>query len=239
MNKCIIFLSKKEKYLKSAYKIKKNTKLNVDIIYIEDFIQNINKNEILEDSIIYFLCNSNLNKEIVNIASKTKCYIFNKRFFENNYTKLEIQKLLIKNKLCVPKIATYEDYRNLKYPVFCKENRHAGIVFKAYTNNTVKRILEKFDQKDFYIEESIECQQEIKYYYIKGNVYCKDTMDIPNVIYNNCDRIAKLLKLDIFSMDVIKNNNSYMIIDVNSSAGFYLLDDARNNLIYEIEKLEG
>ena len=52
MNKCIIFLSKEENYLKSAQKIKEGLKLQSDINYIEDFILEENKNERLENWIV-------------------------------------------------------------------------------------------------------------------------------------------------------------------------------------------
>lgn len=181
----------------------------------------------------------NENDTEKNVLNKTNCYIFNKKFFENNYTKLEIQKLLIENELCVPKLFTYKKAKELKYPVFCKENKHAGIIFKAYTSNTIERFFEKFNKKDFYIEESIDGQQEIKYYYVNENIYCKNNFEIPFIITNYCSKISKLLNLEIFSIDIIKNNDSYIIIDLNPSDGFYLLDDARNNLIAEIEKMEG
>ena len=147
MNKCIIFLSKKEEYLGSAKKIQNNINIKTDIIYIEDFMKVKNKGNLLENSIIYFLCNSNLIKKLVTILSKTNCYIFNKGFFENNYSKVEIQKILIENKLNVPKIF-YND-RDIKYPVFCKENKHGGIIFKAYTSKTIKEFFKRFN-KIFY-----------------------------------------------------------------------------------------
>ena len=227
MNKCIIFLSKKEEYLGSAKKIQDNINIKTDIIYIEDFMKVKNKVNLLENSIIYFLCNSNLIKKLVTILSKTNCYIFNKGFFENNYSKLKIQKILIENKLNVPKIF-YND-RDIKYPVFCKENKHGGIIFKAYTSKTIKEFFKRFNKRNFYIEENIDAQQEEKYYFIK----------ISKVIESYCDKISEILNLEIFSLDIINNNNSYIIIDVNSSAGFYLSDDARNSLIKEIEKMKG
>ena len=99
MDRCIIFLSKYEDYLKSAKKIKDNSNLKVNINYVEDFILKENKIEILKNSIIYFLCNSELNKKLVELLRNTNCYIFNKKFFESNYTKLEMQELLIKTDL--------------------------------------------------------------------------------------------------------------------------------------------
>ena len=49
--------------------------------------------------------------------------------------------------------------------------------------------------------------------------------------------MSGILKLKIFSIDIMKNNNQYIVIDVNPSAGFYMLDEARNNFIRELEKI--
>ena len=36
---------------------------------------------------------------------------------------------------------------------------------------------------------------------------------------------------------MIQRNDDYVVFDVNPSAGFYMLDEARNKLVYEIEKM--
>ena len=36
---------------------------------------------------------------------------------------------------------------------------------------------------------------------------------------------------------MIQRNDDYVVLDVNPSAGFYMLDEARNKLVYEIEKM--
>ena len=238
MNKCIIFLSRKENYLGSAIKIKNSTKMKIEIIYIEDFIKNNENINDIENSIVYFLCNSFLIKELIIKISKLNCYVFNEKFFEKNYTKYEIQKILINNKITVPNIIDYKEIKQIKYPVFCKENKHAGIIFQAYTCNTMEKFFEKFEKEEFYIEESIRGQQEIKYYYVKGKVYCKENSNIPHAIIKNCKSISRLLNLEVFSTDIIRNKKNYTIIDVNPAAGFYLLEDARNTLIKEFQKLE-
>lgn len=235
MNKCIIFLSRKENYIKSAIKIKKDSEILVNIIYIEDFIKIIDKEKILENSIIYFLCNSILINEILESAKHLECYIFNKYFFENKYTKIEIQNILISNKIRTPRL--YKNYKidEFEFPIFCKENRHAGIVFKAYTKETIIRFFEKFNQNNFYLEESLNIQEEVKFYYINGKVYSK--INILGDVNEDCIKIAKVLNLEIFSVDFIKYNNEYYIIDVNPSAGFYMLDNARMKFIDELKNI--
>ena len=156
MDKCIIFLSKEESYLGSAMKIKEQSNFYTEIIYIEDYIMNKKK---IENSIIYFLCNSNLVKEILNIKEINNCYIFNKKFFENNYTKLEIQNILQSNYIKVPRIIDKNSMNKINYPTFCKEDRHGGIVLKTYTSSTISRFFEKFNKDDFYLEESIVAKE--------------------------------------------------------------------------------
>ena len=236
--KCNIFLSKKENYLESAYKIKKEANFPVDIIWIEDFIESKDKVEKLNDSIIYFLCNSSLTKELAGSLKNIKCYICNREFFEKNYDKKEMQNILTYNKIETPKMFLDLTYNNIKLPVFCKENRHAGIIFKAYTHDTLNRFFEKFSRENFYIEESIDGDLEEKVYYIKGKKYYKNNEGVSSIIDEYCEKISKVLHLDIFSIDFIKRKGKYVIIDVNPSAGFFMHDDARNYLISEFEKLE-
>lgn len=237
MYKCIIFLSKYEDYFKSAKKIKDDSNLKVDINYIEDFILKENNIEMLKNSIIYFLCNSELNKELVKLLRNINCYIFNKRFFENNYTKLEIQELLSNSNINTPKVYQISHKNEMKLPILVKENRHAGMILEAYTKNTIEKFFGKFKEDNFYIEEKINGGQEIKYYYIKNNIYTRDGSIVDDIVKTYCGKISNALGLEIFSVDMIKKDCQYVVIDVNPSAGFYLLDEARNKLINEIERM--
>lgn len=237
MNKFNIFLSQKENYKESANKIVEALKIKADIIWIEEFMSTENKEEKLKDSIIYFLCNSTLVKELVKLLKETNCYIFNKEFFEKNYTKLEMQKKLINNKIETPQIFESFEIKKLKFPIFCKENVHAGIVFKIYTQNTINKFFERFSHDEFYLEESIESNLEMKLYVVYNNIYTKNNIEIPSCVKDICMKISRVLNLDIFSVDMIQKDSDYFVFDVNPSAGFYMLDEARNKLIYEIEKI--
>ncbi len=238
MDKCNIFLSKKENYQKSAEKIKNSLKIPTNIIWIEDFMVTENKEEKLKNSIIYFLCNSYLVKELINLLERVNCYIFNKDFFKRNYTKLETQKKLIDNNIKTPQIfENFEVVDKTKLPIFCKQNIHAGMVFKIYTVNTINKFFEKFDSDEFYLEEAIESNVESKFYFVKGNIYAKNNIEILNCVKKTCIKISSVLKLDVFSVDMIQRNDDYVVFDVNPSAGFYMLDEARNKLVYEIEKM--
>ncbi len=147
-----------------------------------------------------------------------------------------MQNILLHNNIRIPAIYKKLENNKIKFPIFCKENIHAGIVFKAYTENTLNKFFDKFSYRDFYIEESIDGQSESKYYYIRGNLYSKGKSKIESQVKQICEKIANVLDLEIFSVDIIKQNNEYIVIDVNPSAGFYLLDEARNKFINELEK---
>ena len=238
-NKCNIFLSKKEKYLGSATKIKNSSKVPVNIIWIEDFMSCENKKEILEDSIIYFLCNTSLIETLMKEIENVNCFIINKNFFKNNYEKEKIQNILASNNVKTPKIYCIDNnYENLVYPVFCKENKHAGMILKAYTQDTIVKFFERFDSRKFYLEESIEGDTEAKIYFVKNKIYYNKNIVESDAILETCKKVSKILNLDIFSIDFIKNNNEYVVIDVNPSAGFYMLDEARKDFINELEKLK-
>lgn len=233
MDKCIIFLSKEESYLGSAIKIKEQSNFYTEIIYIEDYIMNKKK---IENSIIYFLCNSDLVKEIVNIKEIKNCYIFNKKFFEKNYTKLGIQNILQSNYIEVPIIIDKNNINKINCPTFCKEDRHGGIVLKTYTSSTISRFFEKFNKDDFYLEESIVAQEELKLYFVRDSIYSKG--NINDILKTICIKVSKLLQLEIFSIDIIKDfEDNYYVIDVNPSAGFYMLDYARKELINNIDSI--
>jgi len=237
MNKFNIFLSRKENYKESANKIVKALKIRADIIWIEEFMCTENKEEKLKNSVIYFLCNSTLVKELVKSLKETNCYIFNKEFFEKNYTKLEMQKKLIDNEIKTPRIFENFDTKKSKLPIFCKENIHAGMVFKIYTQNTINKFFEKFSHDKFYLEESIESNLEIKLYVVNNNIYTKNDIEDPSCVKDICMKISQVLNLDVFSVDIIQKDSDYFVFDVNPSAGFYMLDEARDKLIYEIEKI--
>lgn len=236
MKECNIILSKTENYLNSAIKIKSSAKIKVNIIWIEEFMMQEEKEKRLENSILYFLCNTPLVKELVDLLENTNCYIFNEEFLKKNDTKLEIQEMLIKNQIDTPKIITDYKEKGIKIPIFCKENSHAGMVFQAYTKSTIEEFFEKFDTTKFYLEEVIN-GEEVKYYYVNQRIYAKDKLEISDKIRQVCKKVANLLRLEVFSIDFIKSKEGYKVIDVNPAAGFYMLDSAREDLINEIERM--
>ena len=96
------------------------------------------------------------------------------------------KKKLIDNNIKTPQIfENFEVVDKTKLPIFCKQNIHAGMVFKIYTVNTINKFFEKFDSDEFYLEEAIESNVESKFYFVKGNIYAKNNIEILNCVKKN------------------------------------------------------
>ena len=238
MRKLKIFISHAEIF-NSAKKIKDESSIETEIIYIEDFIKE-NKIDTIEDSdIIHFSCNSKLVYEILDKIKDKSCFIFNKEFLLKKYSKLDLQNEIMKIGIRVPKI--YKEINKIKYPVFCKENHHAGLILQVHSPGTLQRILERFSDIDFYLEENVakgyKNVTEEKYYYSNGVLHSKtgvvhnpDILKISNLIKEN-------FNVDIYSIDVIKNDSDTILIDFNLAVGFFLTESGRKDFIKMVEKI--
>ena len=239
MRKLKIFISHAEISFNSAKKIKDESSIETEIIYIEDFIKE-NKIDTIEDSdIIHFSCNSKLVYEILDKIKDKSCFIFNKEFLLKKYSKLDLQNEIMKIGIRVPKI--YKEINKIKYPVFCKENHHAGLILQVHSPGTLQRILERFSDIDFYLEENVakgyKNVTEEKYYYSNGVLHSKtgvvhnpDILKISNLIKEN-------FNVDIYSIDVIKNDSDTILIDFNLAVGFFLTERGRKDFIKMVEKI--
>lgn len=239
MRKLKIFISHAEISFNSAKKIKDESSIETEIIYIEDFIKE-NKIDTIEDSdIIHFSCNSKLVYEILDKIKVKSCFIFNKEFLLKKYSKLDLQNEIMKIGIRVPKI--YKEINKIKYPVFCKENHHAGLILQVHSPGTLQRILERFSDIDFYLEENVakgyKNVTEEKYYYSNGVLHSKtgvvhnpDILKISNLIKEN-------FNVDIYSIDVIKNDSDTILIDFNLAVGFFLTESGRKDFIKMVEKI--
>lgn len=239
MRKLKIFISHAEISFNSAKKIKDESSIETEIIYIEDFIKE-NKIDTIEDSdIIHFSCNSKLVYEILDKIKNKSCFIFNKEFLLKKYSKLDLQNEIMKIGIRVPKI--YKEINKIKYPVFCKENHHAGLILQVHSPGTLQRILERFSDIDFYLEENVakgyKNVTEEKYYYSNGVLHSKtgvvhnpDILKISNLIKEN-------FNVDIYSIDVIKNDSDTILIDFNLAVGFFLTESGRKDFIKMVEKI--
>jgi glutathione synthase/RimK-type ligase-like ATP-grasp enzyme len=196
------------------------------------------------NSIIYFLC---CNSPLVSIAiqklKNDNCYIINREYLIKNHLKLDVQRLLAKNKISVPKIYPIESIEEVKFPIFCKENRHEGIIIQMYNKISLTKFFEKFNASEFYLEETIDNNnanlKEFKVYFVKEEIFPKDIMSHNKVIIEMCKKVSLALNnLEVFSADIIQNNDGeYFIIDVNQSAGFYLSDDGRRYFLDKVTKI--
>lgn len=230
MTNIVIFISKYENAIEGANLIKNNL-TNCNILVIEDFIK---QNKTIKESIIYFLCNTNLIQKT--IKKLENCYIYNEKYYLKNYKKLDVQKKLQNNNLSVPKIIKYEDIKNKDYPIFCKENIHVGITFQAYNQITIEKFFSKFNTEKFYLEESISKISnrfnEYKVYYVDGYMTGKNNSKrVSKKIKKVCTKISKVLELNVFSVDILETSNNYYLIDVNPASSFYLSNNSRKKFI--------
>ncbi len=242
MKKFKIILSKEENFIGSALKLKKESLIDTEIIYMEDIMEERQINMFCKDDIIYFLSNNNLIVSVIKYIEATGCYIINKNFLLCNYKKDEVQKLLKNNGIKVPNIILYSDLEENRFPIFCKENKHTGITFQAYNKLTIDEFFSKFDVKKFYLEEVIQSNisETYKIYFVFGKVFGKSNNSRINCkIKELCCRISNVLKeIEAFSIDVIKSLDSYCVIDLNLASGFYLSDKGRKEFLNIIKEIE-
>lgn len=234
-----IVLSYEDNYIDRVEKIKEEFFDDVDYFYVEDYI---NKNILLDftnNDIIYILNNSTYNLQLIK-EIKDKVYkIINEEFYCKENTKLKIQKELKTNDILVPNIIEYEKVTKYEYPLFFKSVDHAELVLKVYNKNSLDNLLQKFDSKSIYLEESLEDSnsEEYKVYFIKNTIYFDDMYGnfTDNIIEQLCLKIGNILKLELFSIDIIKRNDYYYVIDINPSAGLYKSSKPREALIKEFK----
>lgn len=235
----IVFISRDDDFYGSAKKIQELSKIDSEIIYIEDFINEMGWDKITDTDIIYFLCNGEKVNYCLNkiIDSNKKCEIINKEYLLKNDSKLEVQQKISQVGVPVPKIIDANEIENAKFPIFCKQNSHTGIVIKAYTKKAITDFFKKFDLKDFYLENTVTSDQEknieFKAYFSNGNVYPKDgENEFNDYVKDICTKISnELYQLQAFSVDFIENSSGLYVIDVNTASGFYMSTGARNEFV--------
>lgn len=238
-----IIASKENIYTGQVKKLKEESKLPTEVVYIEDLVSSANLPTNIDNSIAYFLCcNSPLAPIAIQKLTKSECYIINEEYLIKNYSKLEVQTLLYRNHVKIPEIYLADHFENIKFPIFCKENIHEGIIVQVYNKITLERFFNQFNKQEFYLEEAIIGSdiKEFKLYFVEGKIFFKDKQQqIDNEIFRTiCQKISEALNhLAVFSTDIMRNaKGEYFVIDVNPSAGFYLSDEGRKSFLDEIMK---
>lgn len=237
--KLYIFYSKDNLFSNQLKKIQNDSFIETEILEIESFCLSSKRMILSENDCVYFLCCN--SKDVKTCINKiTGGIIINKKFLINKHDKLKCQEKLMNENINVPRIYKGKnvDINLFNYPIFCKENKHQGITFQAYNIRTINYFFQNYDIKNFYFEDSIKSNDEIKMYYVNGKIILK------NGLYNNndtitkiCKKISKTLNLEVFSTDILKFKDEYYVIDVNASAGFYLSDVARKEFLYYVGEL--
>lgn len=232
----IIAISYYDNYIDRVEKIVNENPKKVTYLYVEDFLKNPDGFDIEDNSVIYILNNSNFNLDFIQkIKQKSKCKILNDKFFNRQYSKLDIQRELEKNNVLIPRIIKYNEISKNDFPIFCKSYQHADMVLKIYNRSSLNSLMEKFDVNNFYFEESVDKNnyKEYKVYFIKNNIYLDDDIKFggDDKMLNICCEVGKVLGLDVFSCDIIVCDKKYYMLDVNPSAGLYKSKKSRQALI--------
>lgn len=226
-----IIVSKEDKYYYSYIRLKGENYLPTNIYCIEDLNLNNIKKYNFENHIIYFQCNIPLNVKVIYKLKDVNCYIVNKEFYEHNYTKLEVQKILDNNKIYIPKISKIDSLNKISYPIFCKENSHVGINLIAYSENTLIKFFSKFDISDFYCEEVIKNGNEMKLYCIKNEIYDSNKSKQNKELKQLFNKISKILNLEVYSVDIINKDTKNIIVDINPNSGYFGSNIARKEFL--------
>lgn len=135
MNSLKIFISRKESFIGSALKIRKESPIETEILYIEDFIDDKKMLKINDKDIIYFLSNVKSIPKVIKKLSKVNCFIFNKEFLEKDYSKDEVQEILYENGIKIPEIISFKNIKKDSFPLFCKEKNIQELHFRHIMNS--------------------------------------------------------------------------------------------------------
>ncbi len=218
-NKLFIIISRKEKTQRTAQRIKNTASIDCEIIFLEDITFN-NLDTILpqKNNIIYFLTNHpRLGLYIEHFIQQGRT-IINSEFLKGERSKLFIQNKIATHNISTPANELLTDYtsnikfiQKIKLPVFIKsqEQMNTVLYIKDYTN--LKRTITRLQNNigEWYIEKAYNTIKNdlIKAYYTYGKIYT-DTKAKKSLEFMH--NIAKILSLDVFSVDIIiAPNNSY------------------------------
>lgn len=106
---------------------------------------------------------------------------------------------------------------------------------QLYNRNSQNKFFERFDYREFYLEEPIKLKnsKEIKVYCVNEEVFYKNNQKQNNIIINDiCKKVIGIFnKIEVCSIDFIYNEEECYLIDFNPSSGFYATDKGRNGFV--------
>lgn len=227
----IIFYEDFTKVKNIIAKLKQESASPVQEINILDFLNSPENFKISSDNVAYFLFNSTLSALLFDKLDSSRCTILNKDFFLLNLDKKKVQELLLNNNINVPKIIDFNKTTNQK--LILKSKNHTLPVHIFESHKELDNFLINYNANDYYAEEFIDSDTEYKIYYVNGKMFFYDnTKPICDKQLNNSfNQISKMLKLDIFSADILFKDNKFFIIDINPAAGLFMSKSARQELL--------
>lgn len=231
MTMLMIFYDDIKKVKNIIDKIKKESKSRVQEINIYDYLKNPNVIEICSNDVAYFLFNNTLSALLANKLNRYQCKVLNKEFFLKKFDKEKVQRLLLKNKINVPKIIDISKITNQK--LICKSKNHTLPVNIFESNEDLNKFMANKNNCEFYAEEFIEKDAEYKIYYVNGKMFFYENIEpiYDKLLNKSFEKIGKILKLDIFSADVLFKDGKFFVIDINPATGLFLSKNARRELL--------
>lgn len=199
------------------------------IMFVEDF-ENIEQSTKCGD-VFYVLCQTDKKQELMISLDQKGAKILNKKALVSNLNKFEIQSILLKNQINVPKILN-GDFEKSDFPMFCKSKVHADFNAKFYNKSTFEKFFSKFDKNDFYFEADANPDNTpiIKAYFVCGRIFVNENTKnnkTINKIENICEKVSKIFDFDIFSAEFFDNNNTPCLFDLNFQTGLFTSQEAR------------
>lgn len=227
----IIFYDEIEKHKNTLDKISEENKFLVKNINVFDYLNNCEKFTINSSDVVYFLLNTNVKTLLVSKLNSLQCTILNKKFFLKNLDKEKVQRILLNNQINVPKIIELNKITDTK--VIVKSKNHTLPVNIFENKKELNKFLANKNICDFYVEELIDKDNEYKIYFVKGKVFFYDNVQqiYDENLYKTLQLISEILKLDIYSTDVLFKDNKFYIVDINSVTGLFMSKNARKELI--------
>ena len=226
-----IFISHYDDYSENVEKIKNIDRENVKKIYWEDYF--VNPFKIEESDRIYILTNATSVLPFVKQFGENY-YVINKNYYMKNLNKFDIQKHLSNRNISVPTLLEFERINKRSFPIMCKSKKHADFVIAIYTLGTFNSLFSKYNKNDFYLEQLVRINEEIKVYFVKDETYFYDgyhNEKLHKEISDICKKISEILTLDVFSIDVLVCNGKLFVIDINPAAGLFNSMSARKKLV--------